>query len=700
MLRSASKSRMHRVAPSPPQPDSPAFSSPPSAGTRRAWSSANSSPLVDVSSLRSATLSARAVAVRGASEEAIAKGAAWTLEEARKWKYLPNVPPTRLSVHDEYYDDSLRELLDQAVVGVRIRVAEAISECMKVRDGVSDAEREGSKRLDEALRAFKDPTAEMLVRQAAHAQTLRASKSCSRLCAAMIALEDEAATAQSVHLADLRSLASRLVAQREAATSALRHELIDAEMEGQLSIRRLLSEIERLQGELRRRDAHEAALEAALEEERSAVQRRDLELALLGREIGERDDVTAGLEGRLRRASAEVRIAASELRGEEAARRIVQQAAADEMERLGVEWRLRLSVLGREFGREEETRHAELRRHRLQAAQSLAQKLAERAALETALNEQISRVTAQAKAEESRRHAAENQLERQARAMESELSAKATAQRHAATSFRQQLQLLEESFEARLAQQARQLEAERDGEARRYQGHIAFLTEQVEALKSSTSVKRSYLYWSGLRVAGGAEHVHEAIHAIGLADPSSWQRGRGSPYCPPDTTISALRARATKEVFGGLQAAQGAAAPVPPAHERSDDERGSSEVIEVGSSAPQDQLLGNVREVDEPGGAQSDGERAAAGNPEAATATCPDAVPPALPADIRTLRVAELRTRLWWRRQPTSGSKEQLRQRLQESVERGDMLRSAEEAVADSASFSSGYASLLGILRA
>ena len=113
MLRSSSKGRAHRVAPSPPAREYPAPSSPPSAGTRAEWSSDSSTPM-DVASLRRATLSARGVAVRVASEEAISKGAAWTIEEARRYRYLPNVPPTRSSSHDEYYDDALRELLDQA----------------------------------------------------------------------------------------------------------------------------------------------------------------------------------------------------------------------------------------------------------------------------------------------------------------------------------------------------------------------------------------------------------------------------------------------------------------------------------------------------------------------------------------------------------------------------------------------------------
>lgn len=57
-----------------------------------------------------------------------------------------------------------------------------------------------------------------------------------------------------------------------------------------------------------------------------------------------------------------------------------------------------------------------------------------------------------------------------------------------------------------------------------------------------------------------------------------------------------------------------------------------------------------------------------------------DLVPPQLPTDIGTLRVADLRQHLWWRKQPTTGNKEPLKQRLQESINRGDALRSVEDA--------------------
>lgn len=493
--------------------------SPPSApATRLAWS--RSSP--DIESLRSATLTARGVAVRVASEEAIRNGAAWTMAQARRLKFLPNVPPTRLALHDEYYDDSLRELLDQAIVGVCSRIAEALNECAQVREGVSAAEHEFSTRLDDALRSFKDPNAERLLRQAIHAHTLRASKSCSRLCAAMKHLEDEAEMAQIVHIADMRSLAARLAAQREAIASSLRHELRDVETEGELCISRLLAENCRLKAEhaaeLQRRDGHAAALEAALELEREAIVRREAELMLLGSEIGERDDITAGLEGKLRRARCESQAIVADLAVEETAREELERAADEAMATLRREDAARLRVLRRELEVVEELRHAELRRHRLQSANALARKLAEQAAMERALNEQIDRITAQSKEEEARRKTAEKRI----LSMESEVGARVKEQKQAATSFKQKLKLLEQSFEAQLAQQARKLASEREAEGRRYQGQIAQLTRQIEALKSSTSLKRSYLYWSGLQVAGGAEHVHAAVETIGLSNPSHW----------------------------------------------------------------------------------------------------------------------------------------------------------------------------------
>ena len=272
----------------------------------------------------------------------------------------------------------LRELLDLAVVGVRDRVAEALAECATAREHSLLAESESSARLDEVIRTFKDPNAEHLVRQAARAQTLRAGKSCSKLRAAMELLEQEVANMQSVHVADVRSHASRLVAQRDAHVSMLVAELRAAEVEGEVSLRALLEQNRRLSEE---RDATVAALEAALEAEREGVRARDIAISILGKEIGAGDDASAGLEGDLRRARREVTIVAQLLAEEEAAgeatQRRLEVAAELAAEERVIDEAVRLRVLGEEFAVEEKRRRAEARAHAIKAAQNAAQQVSE-----------------------------------------------------------------------------------------------------------------------------------------------------------------------------------------------------------------------------------------------------------------------------------------------------------------------------------
>ena len=112
----------------------------------------------------------------------------------------------------------------------------------------------------------------------------------------------------------------------------------------------------------------------------------------------------------------------------------------------------------------------------------------------------------------------------------------------------------------------------------------------------------------------------------------------------------------------------------------SDDEPGPSDVDdEVDALAPNDPL--GPEEEEEEG--RDEQQHVPAADAAAAAGTAQHgSVPPELPPDIKTLKVAELRTHLWWRKQSTSGNKEPLQHRLQESIQRGDALRTAEEAAA------------------
>ena len=134
--------------------------------------------------------------------------------------------------------------------------------------------------------------------------------------------------------------------------------------------------------------------------------------------------------------------------------------------------------------------------------------------LERSLNAQIAQLSAQRQADAAKRQRMENALSERVRDVDTH--------RKSATSFKEKIALLEEAYKEQLRTQDKRLRAEGEAEARRLRAYIGLLTEQLEALKSSTTVRRSYLYWSGMQMNGGVERVHEIAGALGLADPSCW----------------------------------------------------------------------------------------------------------------------------------------------------------------------------------
>ena len=469
--------RSHRVAPSPPVV---AVSSEPASTATNAWETRsediarsralhvelqNAKERIDELTLQLATLHGRTSALRIARDEA---DPPWTKEDTRRFKFLPDGPA-------DFANDTLRELLDQALLGVRRRMDEALADCSGSHEHSLQAEIQGIQRLDEAAAQFRDPNAERLVQQAARAFAIRASKTCGLLRATQRALEEEARAAMTVHAADMRSLAARLLAQRNCAVATVVAELQDAELFGNKSIYALQKELQQVKGEneeaLRVRDAEIAALRAKLMETE----------ILLAAETAARqeDNRRSDLEREI------LRIPIDELEGG------VGNAAADLVRSLRER-----NVLAIELGLEEEGRKQDAEAARRKLQEEVERSRSERRETEQRLNAQLQA----------------NGLKQQDE--KAELEAIFSKQR-----------ALENGLRGRLKRLAKAKE-EREGEL---QAQLELLTAQVGALRASKSVRRSYLYWSAMQSKGGSaeqgpEKAHDDMQALQLADPRSWRK--------------------------------------------------------------------------------------------------------------------------------------------------------------------------------
>ena len=354
-------------------------------------------------------------------------------------------------------------------------MADALKEARWAREHSIVAEAEGVARLDEAAAQFKDPNAERLVKQAARAHSLRAGKTCGLLRSVLGQLEEEAAAAQRIHASDMRSMAARLVAQRDAITASVLSDLEDAETNGAHSILGLQQELRALReesaGQLDARDAEIDALRVQLATVRAELveetlarrrdqERSDLELRIMRRPI---DELEFGLGN----------------------------GAADLIRSLRER-----QVIALELSSEESARAADAREHRRQQTNTEAAKLSERRDMEKKLNTQL----------------AANGLKQQAEKAEmAALEEKAKA------------------LEAGMAGQIKRLKIQKASESRSLQAKIDLLAQQVVALRSSKSIRRSYLYWSGNQTRG-PEKTHESLESLQLADPDIWRK----PALPPE----------------------------------------------------------------------------------------------------------------------------------------------------------------------
>ena len=103
----------------------------------------------------------------------------------------------------------------------------------------------------------------------------------------------------------------------------------------------------------------------------------------------------------------------------------------------------------------------------------------------------------------------------------------------------------------------------------------------------------------------------------------------------------------------------------------SDNEEGPADVDEEEDAMPPGGLPAEVNHAE-----AMDVEEAPANTPAPAEVHCA----PELPVDIKTLKVAELKTHLWWRTLPTAGKKDELQMRLQKAIDDKTPLRHAADA--------------------
>ena len=276
---------------------------------------------IEQMALQILTLQGRESVRRVASEEASVKGKTWSIGNVKRFTLVAKGQP-------DFASDSLREMLDQAIVGVGRRLGEAIAEGGKARDEAKRADAEGDASLEDAFAKCKDAAVEHAARKAASAVLIRHQRVSAKLRAALRRLEEEASAAQAVHVTDMRSLSARLIAQRDAHTATVLDELQAAETEGSLSIRGLHEELRQTRQTLHHKvngleATHESLAQtaAALKDEKRG---RDADVARLSTQVAALQQEAAEREAALATARAErdtgVGCLRAEVRSLEAAR--------------------------------------------------------------------------------------------------------------------------------------------------------------------------------------------------------------------------------------------------------------------------------------------------------------------------------------------------------------------------------------------
>ena len=142
--------------------------------------------------------------------------------------------------------------MEQAIVESSRRVQYALIEAARCRAESEREEEKGIVMLEQAFprRFGVEPSeAENAAKVTVRGMLAGCNRAIGKLRSALHKLEQEAAMSQSVHVADLRGLSCRLVAQREAVVQIMGEALASTESEGAFSIAGLQAEIERLKAE-------------------------------------------------------------------------------------------------------------------------------------------------------------------------------------------------------------------------------------------------------------------------------------------------------------------------------------------------------------------------------------------------------------------------------------------------------------------
>lgn len=269
--------------------------------------------------LQLTTLQGREAALRVASEDASKGGRPWSVSDVKRFSAA-----AKGAAHFGHGagGDALREMLDQATAAVGRRVSLAIAEGRRARAEQRQVEEEGGASLEDAFSRCKDPAVEHAVRKAASSLMIRKQRVGNKLRDAVRTLEEEAANMQATHAADLRSMATRLAAQRDAVAACLISELEIVESEGAGSLRGQQSEIARLRTEVQSHEETIGTLRGQLKDAECAYwgerRAREADSARTAREAAEWGEERRQLRSLLEAVTVQMHCLVGELADEEA----------------------------------------------------------------------------------------------------------------------------------------------------------------------------------------------------------------------------------------------------------------------------------------------------------------------------------------------------------------------------------------------
>lgn len=386
--------------------------------------------------LEISSLTGRTTAVRLASEEATRNGTSWGIHEVRRFGSLPKGSA-------DFTSAALRELLDQSIAAMTRRLDAALDEARVIRLESERADTDGESNLEQAFAKCAGLTAaaEHSVRQATRAVLVGGQRRTTKLRNVLKLLATEMRSAQTIHVSDMRCLASQLIAQRDAITESLAIELERIECEGTDSVRGLREE--------------RAALQAERTELQATVAMRDAEIARLGEALAETQRQLKARRSDSVGSSRAIRILKTELSNVE-----------DRLEAAQREQRSRVRSITTELRTEEREREAE-REHLLTQQRSIA---AEAVAMADSYEQKLRIMRADAKASMGEMHDRMVAMEEERRESEEEF-----------------------------ANRLHTLATHRERERHYLQRKSDKLGQKVLALKATNSRGRSMLYWASMK---------------------------------------------------------------------------------------------------------------------------------------------------------------------------------------------------------